>query len=203
MNCNKINISITILLVVSLLFLFGCDMTSPSDVIEPGRLKVELVYKAHEGYTYTTFDYLIAQARDFKIYNGKNFADVFQHPDQFFEYSDSIVFYNLLYASSIDTAIQVAYGSVPPLEYDSLYFQVAPSEFVIINWKIYPISTNYNSLPIENDFSKVVKIREKIKIEENKTTTLRIEFKLEENLFRMLDDFVFNAKVDTFYIVNE
>lgn len=205
---NKVYISflirLKIIAIALLLFILSsCAVSEPEDVIAPGKLKVELVYSSSFNSQFSNSDFLFAQARDFKIFQDENYADVYQHPNQFLEFADSIVNFNIIRASIRDTAVQVAYGSIPPIEYDSLFFQIAPFEFARLEGQTYPVSTNYFELPIENNFSKVVKIISKIKVEENKTTTLKVHFKLEDNLFRILDDFVFSAKVDTFYIINE
>lgn len=192
------------LLLLMVLVVIGCDIVKPEEVIHPGKLNIKLVYSYGNNYGGWEYDALYVQARDFKIFNEDNFADVFQDPDQFLEIPDSIVLFNMLETAGTGNVIEVANGSLPPLEYDSLYFQITPvMDFVLLDRRFYPITTNYNSLSIENNYSKVVKIRDKIKIEENKTTTLVLEFKVEENLFRILDDFVFSATVDTFYISNE
>lgn len=181
----------------------SCDSVSPEDVINSGRVKVNLKFKSTGEINISENDLLITQARDFKVFKGENYADVFQNPNQFLEYTDSIVTFNLLKAAKKDSVIQVAFGSVPPMEYDSLLFQIAPSNFIILENEHYPLTTNYNELKIENNFTKVIKIKNKIAVNENKTTTINIELKVEDLVFRILDDFVFSAKIDTFYVSNE
>ncbi len=181
----------------------SCDSVAPEDVINSGRVKVNLKFKSIGEINISENDLLITQARDFKVFKGENYADVFQNPNQFLEYTDSIVTFNLLKAAKKDSVIQVAFGSVPPMEYDSLLFQIAPSNFIILENEHYPLTTNYNELKIENNFTKVIKIKNKIAVNENKTTTINIELKVEDLVFRILDDFVFSAKIDTFYVSNE
>jgi len=187
------------LIVLSLLFLESCGINDVERLSNPGRLKILLDFKTDD-YQLLPGDSLYLQARDFKIYKDTNFADVFQNPKQFLAYEDSIVSFNMLEASRKDTLIQVAYGSVPPLEFDSLKFLTAPGETMTLGGNAFPVSTNYSSLGGNADFSTVVKIKDKIKIEENKTTTLIIRFIAEENVFRYLDQFIYSAVVDTFFI---
>lgn len=182
----------------------GCDVSEPDELIQPGRVKIELKYHPAPDYDLDSTDFLFLQASNIKIYKDQFFADVFQHPDQFLEYTDSLRFYNMFWASAFDELTEVAYGSVPPQTYDSLVFQIAPLiNQMGLNYRLYPVVTSYESLPIENNFSKVVKIKSPIKVEQNKTTKILVEFRVEENLFRVLDNFVFSAEVDTFYISNE
>lgn len=186
-----------------LILLISCEITSPEDIVQSGRIKVNLIFISSSEINISENDFLITQARDFKVFKDKNFADVFQHPNQFLEYSDSIVTFNLLKAALNKLVIQVAYGSVPPLNYDSLLFQITPSNIIKLENIFYPLTTNYNNLVIKNNFTKVVKIKNIIKVEENKTTTINVYFKVEEILFRVLDDFVFSVVVDSYNILNE
>jgi hypothetical protein len=105
----------------------------------------------------------------------------------------------MLEAARKDSMVQVAYGSVPPLEYDSLKFLLVPGDVMRLEGNEYPITTDYTSLGDNVRFSTVVKISSKIRIQENKNTTLVIRFATERNVFRYLDRFVFAAVVDTFY----
>jgi hypothetical protein len=200
---NKSNYYIISIILNLLILSNGCEISSPEDVIESGRVKVNLIFVSTGDIEISENDVLFTQARDFKVFNGQNFADVFQNPNQFLEYSDSIVTFNLLRAAKKDSVVQVAFGSVPPLTYDSLLFQIAPSNFIVLENNYYPLTTNYNDLIINNNFSKVIRIKDKIKVEENKTTTINVHLKVEDIVFRILDDFVFSAVADTFYILNE
>jgi hypothetical protein len=190
---------LSMLILLPLFFLDGCGINDVERLRYPGRLKILLDFQTND-YQLTAGDSLYLQARDFKLYSDTNFADVFQNPEQFLPYEDSIVSFNMLEATRKDTLIQVAYGSVPPLEFDSLKFLTVPGETMILGGNTYPVSTNYSSLGGAADFSTVVKIESKIKIEENKTTTLIIHFITEENVFRYLDQFIYAAVVDTFFI---
>lgn len=200
---NATNINLLLLLISFLLLTNGCEISSPEDVTSSGRVKVNLIFESTGDIKISENDVLLSQARDFKVFNGENYADVFQHPNQFLEYTDSIVTFNLLEATLKDSVVQVAFGSVPPFTYDSLLFQIAPSDFLILESNYYPLTTSYSNLIVENDFSKVVRIKDRIRVEENKTTTINIHLKVEDLVFRILDDFVFSAVVDTFYVLNE
>ena len=203
MKKAKQNLKFTFIILSIAVIVSSCNMVSPEDVKSSGRIKVNLIFKSTGEINIADKDILITQARDFKVFKGENYADVFQNPNQFLEYTDSIVTFNLLKAAKNESVIQVAYGSVPPLSYDSLLFQIAPSNFLILENENYPLTTNYNELSIENNFTKVVRIKNSLIVNENKTTTINIEFKVEDLVFRILDDFVFSAKVDTFYVSNE
>ncbi len=203
MKKAKQNLKLTFIILSIAVIVSSCNMVSPEDVKSSGRIKVNLIFKSTGEINIADKDILITQARDFKVFKGENYADVFQNPNQFLEYTDSIVTFNLLKAAKNESVIQVAYGSVPPLSYDSLLFQIAPSNFLILENENYPLTTNYNELSIENNFTKVVRIKNSLIVNENKTTTINIEFKVEDLVFRILDDFVFSAKVDTFYVSNE
>ena len=203
MKKAKQNLKLTFIILSIAVIVSSCNMVSPEDVKSSGRIKVNLIFKSTGEINIADKDILITQARDFKVFKGENYADVFQNPNQFLEYTDSIVTFNLLRAAKNESVIQVAYGSVPPLSYDSLLFQIAPSNFLILENENYPLTTNYNELSIENNFTKVVRIKNSLIVNENKTTTINIEFKVEDLVFRILDDFVFSAKVDTFYVSNE
>ena len=203
MKKAKQNLKLTFIILSIAVIVSSCNMVSPEDVKSSGRIKVNLIFKSTGEINIADKDILITQARDFKVFKGENYADVFQNPNQFLEYTDSIVTFNLLKAAKNGSVIQVAYGSVPPLSYDSLLFQIAPSNFLILENENYPLTTNYNELSIENNFTKVVRIKNSLIVNENKTTTINIEFKVEDLVFRILDDFVFSAKVDTFYVSNE
>lgn len=203
MKKAKQNLKLTFIILAIAVFVSSCNMVSPEDVKSSGRIKVNLIFNSTGEINIADKDILITQARDFKVFKGENYADVFQNPNQFLEYTDSIVTFNLLKAAKNGSIIQVAYGSVPPLSYDSLLFQIAPSNFLILENENYPLTTNYNELSIENNFTKVVRIKNSLIVNENKTTTINIEFKVEDLVFRILDDFVFSAKVDTFYVSNE
>lgn len=203
-NYKKTKILLLAQLVISSFIFYSCEIVEPEEVKKPGYLKIQLKYNLGGAYNITEYDGILLQARDFKIFNDDNFADVFQHPKQILESSDSIKVFNMFLDAKNDSIIEVAHGAIAPLEYDSLYFQITPFlNFMAIDRRLYPITTSYENLPIENNFSKVVKIRDRIKISENKTTTLRLEFNVEENVFRVLDDFVFSAVVDTYYISND
>jgi|GEM_PF-3581019 len=179
-------------------FLTACGVNNTEELIRPGRLKILLEFTS-SAYKIEKGDSLFLQARDFKVYRDSNFADVFQNPKQFLAYEDSIVSFNMLEAARKDSMVQVAYGSVPPLEYDSLKFLLVPGDVMRLEGNEYPITTDYTSLGDNVRFSTVVKISSKIRIQENKNTTLVIRFATERNVFRYLDRFVFAAVVDTFY----
>ncbi|PIQ11636.1 MAG: hypothetical protein COW71_00185 [Ignavibacteriales bacterium CG18_big_fil_WC_8_21_14_2_50_31_20] len=200
-SLNSVYFISVILALITLLS--ACDVASPENVTASGRVKINLRFESSSKINIESKDYLYAQARDFKVFHGENYADVFQNPNQFLEYTDSIVTFNLLGAALKDSVLQVAYGSVPPITYDSLLFQIAPSEFIRLEGNRYPLTTNYNNLIIDNNFTKVIRIKDKIRVEENKTTTINIHLKVEDIVFRVLDDFVFSATVDTFYILND
>jgi hypothetical protein len=180
----------------------GCDVMQPEEMIQPGRLKINLIYTSRSSDIQAT-DSLFVQARDFKIFKDSTYANVYQNPNQFLPFEDSIVSFNVFEGVFKDSTIQVAYGSIASLTYDSLLFQLAPGQWLRRDNNFYPITTNYSTLGSDVNFTNIVKISDKIKIRENKTTTLTIKFVLEDNVFRYLDQFVFIADVDTFFISNE
>ncbi len=206
-NCNgeifALNISKTILLIiVAALLLAGCSLTDPDPITSPARLKINLLFKASAEYNIQPDDSLFAQASDFKIFTGEKFADVFQNPDQFLAYSDSIVGFNMLSAAYFNKTVQVAFGSVPPGNYDSLLFQMVPDDLLKLNSKFYPISADYDSLG-SNNFTRIVKIKHNFSLKEDHTTILNVYFNIKDNIFRVEDQFIYSAKVDTFQILNE
>ena len=180
----------------------GCDIAQPEKMTQPGRLKVNLIYESNlPGLSES--DSLFVQARDFKLFKDSVFTDVFQNPNQFLAFEDSIVSFNIFETALKDSTVQVAYGSVAPMIYDSLLFLLAPGDFLRMDDNFYPITTDYGSLGAEKNFTNIVKITDKIEIKENKTTELTIKFIIEDNVFRYLDQFIFIANVDTFFISNE
>ncbi len=203
MKVEKINILKIAIFSVLLLLIFvnGCGLNEPEEIIKPARLRIFFKFST-DSYQLTDSDSLYLQAQDFKIYKDTNFADVFQNPNQFIPFRDSIVNFNMLKATLADTMIQVAYGSIPPLNYDSLKFLLAPGNQMRLGNNIYPISTDYSQLEGDVQFSTVVKITSKIKTIEDRTVNLIINFKAEDVVFRYLDRFIFNAKVDSFYFSN-
>ncbi len=183
-------------------FIESCDVAQPEEMKQPGRLKINLIYQSEQTGIQET-DSLFVQARDFKLFQDSCFADVFQNPNQFLAFEDSIVSFNMFETALKDSSVQVAYGSIAPVTYDSLLFLLAPGKWLKRDEDFFPITTDYRSLGAEDEFTNIVKITEKIKIEENKTTTLTIKFIIEDNVFRYLDQFIFIANVDTFFISNE
>ncbi len=191
-----------VFLIGLLITVYQCQIMEPEPMIPPGRLKVLLEFKNNR-YDLQPGDSLFAQARDFKLFKDSCFADVFQNPKQFLAYNDSVVSFNMLRAAMKDSVIQVAYGSIAPLHYDSLLFQIAPGNQLRLNSRTFPISTDYNNLGIANQYSTIVKIKHPISIRKKKTTVIKIVFALDKNIFRYLDHFIYSATVDTFFISNE
>lgn len=196
-------------IILTSVFLFGllftvnqCKLMEPEPMTPPGRLKVLLEFK-NDRYDLQPGDSLFAQARDFKLFKDSCFADVYQNPKQFLAYNDSIVSFNMLQAAMKDSVIQVAYGSVAPLNYDSLLFQIAPGNQLRLSSQTFPISTDYHHLGVSGQYSTIVKIKHPIAIHKNKTTVIKIVFALDKNIFRYLDHFIYSATVDTFFISNE
>ena len=185
-----------------LVFISNCGVNEPDKMTPPGRFKVNLLFKASKSYNIQPTDSLFIQASNFILFKDTYYANVFQNPNQFLQYNDSIVGFNMLEAAYLDSSIQVANGSVAALQYDSLLFQMSPGDQVRLNSKLYPISTDYKNLGAINNFSTIVKINHKINVYENRTTTINIVFFIDNNVFRYLDQFIYDAKVDTFYFSN-
>lgn len=204
---------------ILLLIVTACGITENEEVIQPGFLKVYITYDSPQ----TSKDnVLLATGRDFILYNGEFYTDVFQDPEQFLLEERKFVDFNLFgdffafWFDSTGTVIdtikipganktQVAYGSIPPGNYDRLLFQISPKTELHINGKMLPIVTSNTALNVEiqDTISTVVKIQDNIKIESGKITSVHVKFDVSENVYRVLDQFVFNTKVKSFSIENE
>lgn len=201
-----------IISIVLIMTLVSCGISETEEVTRPGFLKIHIDYEAPETFENSV---LVVSARNFVLYNGDYYTDVFQDPEQFLIDENVYVSFNLF--GEIKTGgqdslvipggsnIQVAYGSVPPGSYDRVLFQIAPLTDLEIGGEIFPIVSSNDELNVEipDTLSSLVAIEDLIKIESDKITNIKIKFDATENVYRILDQFVFNTKVKSFSIENE
>ncbi len=155
-------------------------------------------------------DYLFLKASDFKLFNDDSFSDVFQKPDQFFQQDSLYQKFNVFDNIVNNKSIQVAHGAIAPysekrnIEYDSLFFVLRPI-FDEIN--LGGFSRPLRSTGIDEnsgeEISTIIKIRNKFKFEEGSTYTLNIRFKIKNILYRVYDEFLFNAVYDSYELTKD
>ena len=190
--------NITLLIFLTVLFtLAGCDLTENDSITEPGRFRIWLSVNKPQNYSVQHGDSLEVSASDFRVFNGENYANVFQHPDQFLPSQDSVVSVNLLKNGLSDKYIQVAYGSLPPEDYDRFLFLLSPSPELILGAKTYPLRSSGDNT------KTLIELQESVEIKENKTTNLYIRIDFEKTVYRLLDEFVFDINIEEVRFENE
>lgn len=169
----------------------GCDFTEVADLTEPGRVQIFLRYEMPPDYPVQPGDSLFVVTRDFRLYRDTTFADVYQHPDQYMFRNDSLVSVNLLDKSNENGLIQIAHGSVAPLEYDRLVFEMSPQNWVKISGKRYPLRRAGEGA------STVFELNEHLPVRDNQTTKIYLTLAVHRVLYRLADEFVFLARADS------
>lgn len=169
----------------------GCGLTDVADLTEPGRVQVFIRYEMPADYPVKPGDSLHVVTREFRLLQDTIFAEVYQHPDQYMFSNDSLVTVNMLDRSNEDTPIQIAHSSVAPLEYDHLVFEMSPDETVKIDGRRYPLRRTGEG------GGTVVEVERPIVIEERRTTRVFLTFAVHRLLYRLGDEFVFQAHADS------
>lgn len=185
------------------LFFTSCGISEADEIKEPGKIKIVI-----------NFDYdsnfeggiLLTKARDFTVFNNEKFAPVYQTPEQFLAYEDSIKTFNIfgeikgIYPGGKN--LRVAYGYLPEGVFNQVKFQITPNGDLTLNGLKYPIVKNNAELShkIEEKISSLVELNEKIEIKSGRTTVVTINFYAKDCIYRVLDQFVFNPKIKNYKI---
>jgi len=167
----------------------GCSITENNEITEPGIFRVWITVENPQNYPIVDDDNLWVSIRDFRVFKGENYADVFQDPEQFLPSEKSIVSLNLFSKDLPGTYVQVAHGSIAPLNFDKFLFLISPLTELVLNGKEYPLRSkgeNTNTL---------VELERSIVINENRVTDVFIKIDIEKTAFRLLDEFVFDVNL--------
>ena len=190
-NNKKLLPNILITLMAILFFTSGCGITDQNDITKAGLLRVWISFDIPDNYPVIPGDSLMVQARDFRIFNGNYYTDVYQHPEQFLPSEFGLVITNFFDKELEGKHIQVAHGAIPPVTYDRFLFQLSPADWLWMNNKRFPLRS------IRENTKTLVEIEETFVVKENKTTNVYLNVDIEKSVYRLLDEFVFNATIDS------